>query len=160
MINDEIEDLEVYVKAARACIPLYRELGEALETKKILTYADRIEVRIKDLGTIKDRLEDLPKLADAFEREVKPKQPLKAKDLRSIPSYTRLSEAVRAIDKLVEKVIQQDEGGFIDWSLDDFISHDVPVVRELADLSPDGNLIEGLVMQEVFRDFVGSFLED
>jgi len=146
-VDDDLKFLAKYKRQALPFVAEFEKIADALETKRILLYADRIQQRIDEVTELERLLRGADALVVAFER-----------GFEKLVSGDRKGNREQALDALGEKLLEraklmveyeerisdQDNGEerYIDWTLEDFITDEAKIQRKLEQRRPVDSLME------------------
>jgi hypothetical protein len=145
--SDEVTQLREYISSVTKLEAIYRDLGEALETPKIITYAERAQTRVQDATAVITLLEVLPGLEKQLEAAP-------SDEATTLPAYATLKELEKTLEKAYGRMLTQDSNSsYIDWDLESYLGSRAPIARELQTLASEIN-IEDLNLDRLIPDFL------
>lgn len=141
-VKDLVRELKKYHRSCAVLPPVYKKLGDALETKAILEQASKVEQLCKSIadfgGFLNQNTSVIKKMGKEFDHMVDKM----AKDLWSgrglvesvqkLPAAGALFRLGQEFDKRVEAI--SDDG--IDWLLEDYIGSSAKIYSRLERVQP------------------------
>lgn len=156
-VTSDIRLLRRYERAAEAFVPKFRLLAQALETKKVAVFADRIEERVVVIRELSELMRQASPLIAALEREHEELAQAIAngaehgdliKEAQALQAYRELLRLSKAVLELEFRISDEDENQFIDWTLDEYLGYEAVIHKRFERLAPE-SLIEA-------SDFLGT----
>lgn len=144
-IKFDLKMLARYARKASALVEPFRKIGEALETKQILVYADRIEARVEDVGEMTPIIRQAPSLVTAFFDEIEglclgiadgSADPELGSELgiKALPTYDRLLALGEQLLKYEFRIAEEDDDQHINWTLEDYVGPEARIYERLQKL--------------------------
>ncbi len=139
-VDEDLREIGRYIKRCRVLIEPYKKLAEALEAPKLKVYAERIAGRVQDLEQMTELLREgrplIEPFADAFEELAHNAAKGSRSELQSLPLYRRIKQVGEKLEVISDRILKQDEGEYIDWTLDGYIGDEAGIYRRIERVSP------------------------
>lgn len=147
MLSDDLKALRDYSHKCKTLSDIYKKLAGPLMTPEIGTFAQHLEERVKEVGQIEALLKEAIPGCNKLEKEYhafvdhwaanEEGMPSMPNSVQHLASFSHVADLAKKAMGIEDKIFEQDEDGYIDWTLEDFIGSGSKVLEVIESKSPD-----------------------